>query len=105
MGWTLPGGGVDRRETYHDAALREAREEVGISANNAEFFYEYENTHQYKRDTVQCFVVRVETPHFEIDGQEIAEAGWFSFDALPTNARPHLFVILNAYREWETRPI
>lgn len=100
MGWTLPGGGVDQHESFRDAALREAKEEVGISASNAEFFYEYENTHQYKRDTVQCFAVSVETPDFKIDELEIAEAGWFSFDALPANARPHLVVILKAYQAW-----
>ena len=29
-GWTLPGGGVKRRETFEEAARREAKEETGI---------------------------------------------------------------------------
>ncbi len=37
-GWRLPGGGVARGERAADGALRELREEVGLTGGRADFF-------------------------------------------------------------------
>jgi ADP-ribose pyrophosphatase YjhB (NUDIX family) len=99
--WALPGGGVEKRESFRDAALREAKEEVGIEANNAEFIYEYHSTYQHKRNTVQCFAVQVSSGNFAIDEQEITEAGWFFPNELPAGVRSTVKDVLSAYSEWQ----
>ena len=80
--WTFPGGGVNRGETFEQAAIREAYEEVGVRLSHVRHVGGYDNTHQYKRDRVECFIAEVDSPEFKVDGFEITEAGWFSLDEL-----------------------
>jgi len=100
-GWTFPGGGVGRHESFKEGALRELREEVGINAHEAEFFLEYTNRHDYKRDTVQCFIVRSPTKEIRIDGFEIINAVWALPASMPDGIRPGAKQILSKYNEWQ----
>ncbi len=100
-GWTFPGGGVGRHESFHDAALREAREEVGVEVRSAEFFYEYHRTLNYREITVQCFAATTPSGGFRVDEQEVTEAGWFAPELLPAGVRPNVKEILLKYSEWQ----
>lgn len=88
--WYLPGGGVDRWESYADALHRELAEEAGLSAARIErILGVYHNTSESKDDHIVAFVVRAQaTPLRPTDRLEIAEARWFPLDGLPDNTSP-----------------
>lgn len=92
--WTFPGGGVNRGETFEQAAIREAYEEVGVRLMSVRHVGGYDNTHQYKQDRVECFLADVQSPEFAVDGFEITEAKWFSFDELGPDVVPRVDFIL-----------
>src|SRR5215204_103350 len=58
-GWRLPGGGRDESEPPADAALRELREEIGMTSHGAvEPACELEEEVDFKRDTCSLVIVR-----------------------------------------------
>lgn len=90
-GWHLPGGGVEPGETSEAAARRETEEETGFRVDGPMRllgFYLHVNE-ATNRDHVAVYVARsfAETRSFRPNG-EIAELGWFPFDALPATVDP-----------------
>ena len=58
-GWRLPGGGRDVSEPPAEAALRELREEIGMTSHGAvEAACELEEEVDFKRDTCSLIIVR-----------------------------------------------
>lgn len=88
-GWYLPGGGVDRRESFRACVIRELREECGIETSSPELFGLYFTTKQNKTDHVAIYVVREFTmPSMSSNDPEIAEMRFFPLDALPEATSP-----------------
>lgn len=83
-GWWLPGGGVDRGETAHDAVIREVWEEARVRALAAPRLVSvHSNEAFFPGDHVLVFRIDAFTAEpFQPDG-EIARIGWFAPDALP----------------------
>lgn len=89
-GWHLPGGAVELGETAEEAAMRELLEETGVIAEGRPklvgLFY---NPAFGGRDHVVLFLFeRFVIGPKPAPGHEIAEAGWFSREALPADTTP-----------------
>jgi ADP-ribose pyrophosphatase YjhB (NUDIX family) len=84
-GWHLPGGGVERGQTLRNALAMELREEGNIElTSEPELFSVYFNNRSSVRDHVALFVCRSwRQLHARMPDREIAEAGFFSLNALP----------------------
>lgn len=87
-GWVLPGGKSRKGETYEKTIYRELAEEIGIAdVSGARRLGEYKNEYEYKKDTIQVFVIDsyLQKPktHFEIE-----ESRFFDPRALPGNTTP-----------------
>lgn len=91
QGWYLPGGAVDGKETFHEAALREVEEEVGIVANSAATLLTlFLNDGGLGRDHVALFhlVDWGEGDAYLKPNREILEARFFAINELPDDISP-----------------
>lgn len=98
--WTLPGGGVNKNETPEEAAMREGREETGLTINSiAGEIGTYTGT-LGKADRVTFFY----TGDFAGDlamrpNLEIMARSWFDLDSLPDDLSPGNRRRIEAYRD------
>lgn len=84
LGWALPGGFVEEGEALHDAAVREVKEETGLSVDLSEQFFTYSDP---QRDPRQHTLTTVYIGWAEGEpkgGDDAAEAQAFALDALPS---------------------
>ncbi len=75
--WTLPGGGVKKKEALTEAAKREIREELGLKLNNLRKLGSFLNTAEHKKDTATVFFSRVENKNIRPSKKEIKQVAWF----------------------------
>jgi 8-oxo-dGTP pyrophosphatase MutT (NUDIX family) len=80
--FVLPGGGIRPFEAPAAAALREVREEVGISAERVTPLSVHQSRAEGKRDTIHLFSAYSADPP-KPDSFEVEEARFFPLDALP----------------------
>lgn len=102
--WSLPGGGIMRRESAVSAARRELLEETGIDAAEKEFSFvrvlEKSDTKASYR--APLFMLRTKSsalPKIPVNQWEIAHLGWFKIDALPSPLSPLTEVALSHYEK------
>lgn len=103
--WYLPGGGVRKGESCATALVRELEEELGLTGCSVErVIGVYHSRREHKDDHVLLFAVTAPDPAILTahDRREIAEAGWFSPSALPTDVSPATARRLDDYRAGTT---
>jgi 8-oxo-dGTP pyrophosphatase MutT (NUDIX family) len=86
-GWHLPGGGVERGETCLQAAVKEAREEVGlvIAPQDLRLVSVHANFENFPGDHVLLYEAAAWTTTTTQNTHEIAEFGFYDPATLPAS--------------------
>ena len=85
--FNMPGGGIEDGESPEKAAVRELREETGMTATNTEWLFVWDST------AARHHVFRVEAEGEPIKGGEVDELLWWDGTGALATA-PHVKVIL-----------
>ena len=101
--WAFPGGFMRIDETAEECAMRELREETGLTSATVEQFYTFTDVNRDPRERV-ITVAHFALVHLsEVKGGDDAElAGWFSQSEIPSLAFDHdriLRMALNVLKE------
>ena len=85
--WFLPGGGMKKGETFHQAIKRELFEELGISVENLKLHGIYNNFQEGKIDLIFVFSSYSFSTPTKSDA-EIESFDMFDFENLPEKISP-----------------
>ena len=80
--WALPGGGVNRNESYEQTAVREVLEEIGLKIHNLRYLGKANSHESYAKFSVRVFVAHTSDCDIKCNF-EIMEARWFNMNYLP----------------------
>ncbi|EGT3617559.1 NUDIX hydrolase [Clostridium perfringens] len=90
--WGLPGGSLELGESFQQAAMREAYEEVGIKVRSLNLFNVYSGENCYNKypngdeiyNASSIFVSNDYEGEVVLDGEESADAVFFSKEDIPS---------------------
>ncbi|MFB6292377.1 MAG: NUDIX hydrolase [Candidatus Nanohaloarchaea archaeon] len=98
--WDLPGGKVEEDESPTEAAVREAREEIGVEVELEKPFFSGEFQHSGELFLWHGYLARLEEGVPEAHGEKFSDVEWFSGEELDElELAPNLGQILPALRD------
>lgn len=97
--WEVPGGKVKSGESPTEAAVREAKEEIGVDVSLEKPFYSGEFVHNEQMFLWHCYVSNIEDEP-ESNEDKIEKVEWFRPEELDElDLAPNLVQILPALRK------
>lgn len=94
--WALHGGAMELGETTEETAIREVKEEIGITPETLEFYGVFSGMpmHHVYPDGNEVYIVSTVyfcdkySGNLDIDLDEVLDTEWFDVDGLPANIAP-----------------
>ena len=80
--WALPGGGVNRNESYEQAVIREVLEEVGIKIDDLRYLGKANSHESYAKFSVRVFAAHASDYAIKCSF-EIMETRWLNREYIP----------------------
>jgi len=102
--WKFPGGKLLKNSSLKDNAIREAKEEIGITIKiihelpTLEFWQEIPETGDQQPELIILVHYLAEVNAEPIQGKEILAMDWFDINKLPTDCAPNIKPIIKAYQ-------